>query len=272
MDNIIKKINFGHFGRRPKKLVPALFLHLQKTAGTTIQNMARYHYGNESVISHDDYKSLGLDKCRKFPFVSGHFGIKFAKPLMENRFSFIFLRDPINRLLSLYRYYMSVPYGKCPIGDLAKNVDMSSFFDDIHGPDHHAIIWNHQATQLAYGWGNELVVDEDSNKPTKMSHDSILQIAKHNLTRFDYVGFVETFDKDIRIIFTKIGVRPKKIVNIHANATNKDEFTLESLPADIIAKLTTRNEIDKMLYDHALHRYGQKKNWISTIYDRLVKI
>ena len=37
------------------KLKPVVFLHLQKTAGTSIINVARQFYGDKKVISHDDY-------------------------------------------------------------------------------------------------------------------------------------------------------------------------------------------------------------------------
>ena len=80
----------------------ALFLHTQKTAGTSIQAMARATYGEDAVCSHADYIALGQAGCAALPFVSGHFGYCFAQPLMQGRYCFTFLRDPIDRLVSLY--------------------------------------------------------------------------------------------------------------------------------------------------------------------------
>jgi hypothetical protein len=34
---------------------PALFLHIQKTAGTTMVTLAQQHYGRENVASHGDF-------------------------------------------------------------------------------------------------------------------------------------------------------------------------------------------------------------------------
>ena len=34
---------------------PALFLHIQKTAGSSIVDLARLAYGSDKVISHGDY-------------------------------------------------------------------------------------------------------------------------------------------------------------------------------------------------------------------------
>jgi hypothetical protein len=76
------------------KLKPVVFLHLQKTAGTSIINVARQFYGNKNVISHGDFfldqngSPITGDKFaqpefmeRRFgniPFISGHFGYDFA--------------------------------------------------------------------------------------------------------------------------------------------------------------------------------------------------
>ena len=89
---------------------PALFLHIQKTAGSSIVDLARQAYGSDEVVSHGDFflqpapSSLDAlvdakgDGSREFAdhaFISGHFGFGFAQPMMQGRYSFTFLRDPI---------------------------------------------------------------------------------------------------------------------------------------------------------------------------------
>ncbi len=36
-------------------LKPAIFLHIQKTAGSSMVDLARLAYGSEEVVSHGDY-------------------------------------------------------------------------------------------------------------------------------------------------------------------------------------------------------------------------
>jgi hypothetical protein len=82
---------------------PAIFLHIQKTAGTSIVDLARRHYGNENMTSHGDhlegFKQFPLkdkffeterilSKYEATPFISGHFGYDFSKPFMNVRYSF----------------------------------------------------------------------------------------------------------------------------------------------------------------------------------------
>ena len=74
--------------------------------------MARESYGNENVISHGDYVDLGVEGCSRKRFVSGHFGFVFAEPLMSERYCFTFLREPKQRLESLYRYCRNTN-GRC---------------------------------------------------------------------------------------------------------------------------------------------------------------
>jgi hypothetical protein len=102
-----------------KNLKPALFLHIQKTAGTAIIELARFAYGARNVISHGDYlrgvqysptagnvqvNERVLQEFHNIQFLSGHFGYGFAKHYMADRYSFAFLRNPVERVLSFYFY------------------------------------------------------------------------------------------------------------------------------------------------------------------------
>ena len=83
------------------ELMPALFLHIQKTAGTSIVSAAREHCGDANMITHGDYMSRTSEELADVPFISGHFGYDFARQLMGERYSFTFLRKPVDRVLFL---------------------------------------------------------------------------------------------------------------------------------------------------------------------------
>lgn len=254
---------FIRLGRKltKKQLKPALFLHIQKTAGTSVQAMARKHYGNQSVISHADYAHLGPEGCKKIPFVSGHFGMEFSKSLIENRYSFVFLRDPIERLISYYVYCLNAPIDESFSSRMAKSVDMISFFDDAHGEAHWSCIWNHQSSQLAWGWGHE-AVGGNAFYPWTVSDGRVLEAAKSNLAIFDYVGFVDTFNTDIKSIFKNLGVPPNEIDLVHNNKS-QIQFKYSELPSDVRAKLMDLTRIDRMLYEYAINKYGSKNQFIN---------
>ena len=66
---------------------PSLFLHIQKTAGSSIVHYARLSLSSDKVMSHGDYLKGGFRRG-KLPgdfkdctFVSGHFGFDFARQM-----------------------------------------------------------------------------------------------------------------------------------------------------------------------------------------------
>lgn len=224
----------------------SLFLHTQKTAGTSVQVMARWAYGNDNVCSHADFVDLGVEGCAKLPFVSGHFGIEFAKPLMRGRYCFTFLRDPIERLISFYTFCAAQDSDKFPIYAAARNNSMEDFFrlGLPHGDLSHTL-WNHQVWQLAHGNGAYLVGKRLGI--TSFEPGDLLEAGKQNLSLFDYVGLVETFDEDIAEIFSHLG-KPDEIIrksNVSPKKSNYED--LSPATRQILLDLT---ELDRALYSH----------------------
>jgi hypothetical protein len=226
----------------------ALFLHTQKTAGTSIQAMARWAYGNKNVVSHADYIELTREGCESFPFVSGHFGFEFARPLMDGRYCFTFLRDPIERLISLHAFCAAQNSDDIPIYYLARRNDLEGFLKAAAIEPYRGSLWNHQVWQLAVGRDVPPLVFIDDFQPSKL-----LTMAKRNLRAFDYVGFVETFDEDATEIFKAIGVESPDLLSFNVSASKP---SVESLPASTVVLLRELTALDRKLYRHAWLRYG----------------
>jgi hypothetical protein len=146
---------------------------------------------------------------------------------------------------------------------MAKSVDMISFFDDAHGEAHWSCIWNHQSSQLAWGWGHEAVSD-NVFYPWTVSDGRVLEAAKSNLAILDYVGFVDTFDKDIKSIFKNLGVPPNEI-DLFRNNQSKIKFKFSELHPDVRAKLMELTKIDRALYEYAIKKYGSKNHTLQQI-------
>ncbi len=67
---------------------PALFLHIQKTGGSSILSLARRAYG--SAIGHAEYASMSDDELARVEFLSSHIGFDLAKIHLDARHSFTF--------------------------------------------------------------------------------------------------------------------------------------------------------------------------------------
>jgi hypothetical protein len=240
---------------------PAAFVHIQKTAGTTIVNLARSAYGNEHVISHGDffdgldhfpladYEYFQKEQMRKkfgnIRFLSGHFGYDFAKQFIRDRYSFTFLRNPVERVLSFYFYCKSCDPTKFEIYELSQRLSLNEFLKlGFSAPQIRGFIWNCQVVQLAHGFG--------SSKGSDMTEKELLNLAIRHLNDFSYVGFTETFEKDRDNILRDLGIAvpEEKIIS---NA-NPDRPVFDDLSRPTKKLLLDLTELDRVLYNKAWHR------------------
>jgi Sulfotransferase family len=240
------------------KLKPVVFLHLQKTAGTSIINVARQFYGKNNIISHSDFfldsngRELVDDKFFQpeymqnrfgnISFISGHFGYDFAKQFMADRYSFTFLRDPVERVLSFYFFCKTRNPNQFKTYELAQRLSLDEFLKlGFTDPIIKAHVWNYQASQLAVGWGtsDNLVLQDEE----------LLDLAIQHLDNFSYVGFTETFEKDQEGILKDIGITIP--VGNHKCNTNPGRPLFDGLPQSSKNLLLELTELDRVLYEKA---------------------
>lgn len=202
-----------------KNLKLAVFLHIQKTAGTTIIELARTAYGIHNVLSHDDYLK-GINSCsltgevkvdekvlhgfHNIPFLSGHFGYGFAKRYMPGRYSFTFLRHPIERILSFYSFCRKSDPKQFELYKLSQKTTLNEFLrTGLVDPEIKQFIWNNQVWQLAGGFG-----DVGTRPLSSFEGIELLELASKHIDEFCYIGFVETFEADRDRILKDLGIVP----------------------------------------------------------------
>lgn len=226
---------------------PALFLHIPKTAGTSIVDIAAPYYG-EGLISHGDYHGCPPSDFRNVPFVSGHFGYSYARPLMDGRVSFTFLREPRERVLSYYYFCRSRDPQEWPVYALAQQLTLVEFlrlaFSDGNVK---SAIWNGQVWQLAHGWANL-----DRRNITLWEPAELLELAIRHLDEFDHVGLTETFQQDQDVILDLLEI-PRPEVSVTSNRTENRPRVAELEPA-VQEVLTELTELDQVLYDEVCAR------------------
>ena len=228
-------------------LIPALFQHIQKTAGTTIVEIASQYYGS-NMTSHGDHVGKPPEELMGVPFVSGHFGFDFARQLMPERYSFTFLRDPIARVLSMYHFCRRQKPDASPMYRIGRRPGLPRRLPPASdSPVVQSRIWNNQVWQLAHGWANLDKRQIDDFEPSRL-----LEMAQENLTAFSHVGFTEDFETDRDIILDGLGLqRPEK--KIIANARKQpSEAGLSSTEMELLEQLTA---LDQVLYNHAWKMY-----------------
>jgi hypothetical protein len=235
--------------------VPALFLHIQKTAGTSIVHLARQFYG-EGITSHGECWGRNPEELKHIGFVSGHIGYHFARPLMENRYAFTFLRDPAERILSMYYFCHGRNPDEFEIYQKARELDLVGFLEA--GLTDHCVrknIWNNQVWQLAHGYAHL-----DDRSIEDFGDAELLELAKTHLAQFSYVGFTETFDADAAVILRALGLpKVKRMPRMNASPERPEGKALSS---EIKARLDELTVLDRALYDYAWTQFpaARRKN------------
>ena len=222
---------------------PAVFMHIQKTAGTSLISMVRQIYGKGEVTSHGQFLSLSISELDRHKFVSGHFGFAVVDALQKERFSFTFLREPRVRILSQY-YYMRTMVGSAyEIHKMAQRMSLDCFLEAaISGdPVIATHLFNQQTFQLAHGW-----ICSGVEAPKKLDRDDTIMLALENLRSLNYVGLVETFDADCLHIFKALGVPEVRLE--HRNKGPRC-IRLSEISSRTRDQLNALTEFDDILYN-----------------------
>lgn len=231
--------------------IPALFLHIQKTAGTSLVNHARQFYG-ASLTSHGECWGKNPEQLRNIGFISGHMGYDFARHLMPGRFTFTFLRDPAERILSMYYFCRNRDPGQFEIYRKAREMALPDFLKAaLTDPCVRMHIWNNQVWQLAHGYTHL-----DGRTVDDFSEAKLMCLAKEHLGKFSYVGFTETFDTDAAAILRTLRL-PEVTQVLRLNAT-PDRPKVAELSRGIKGMLDELTVLDRALYDYAWNEFSAK--------------
>jgi hypothetical protein len=104
---------------RPKKSVELISIHIPKTAGTSLKNILQSQYSDAVEFLYHD--NLGKNKLLKkgLPIklnhrgvrcLHGHFPAKLnLKEFYPNAKIITWMRDPVERMISTYNYYKTLP-------------------------------------------------------------------------------------------------------------------------------------------------------------------
>lgn len=242
------------------KIVRGIFLHIPKTAGTSLVTEMRWHYGNNACASHHDH-AVALDDYsmrHKFfqspekvshyaalPFISGHFGFKFCERFMDKRYAFTFLRNPAERLISFYYFCKNRNDPSFLLYRTAQQTSFNDFLDMALEKGHwlRFWLWNNQTWSLA--WGN---FAPEYKNVDDFSADELLRLAKEHAERLDYIGFVESLEEDKRHILRALGIGAARVhepCNIMLQRPR-----LEDLPTPTRKRLARLTELDNELYQY----------------------
>ena len=238
-----------------------IFVHVPKTAGTSIRSLLCKKLGPSNISPPFDAKPLSVEQAYQldsYSMIFGHISYSDIKKFFPDRKLITFLREPVARCLSIYGFFrQQTEHPLIPLDQiksennpyeatsLARQLDVDSFFMSNHP---HVL----QNVQNRIVWQLGATVQYSSRD----NENNVLQSAKNFINDIDFVGFYEDFDCDTD--------RLQKYLSFScATHIPRLNFTRSPIRSHDISESTRKlicdlNELDICLYDYAISHL--KKN------------
>ncbi|WP_429447249.1 sulfotransferase domain-containing protein [Paraburkholderia sp. WC7.3g] len=251
-----------------------VFLHIQKTGGTSLQNMITDAFSDQPVYrEHADTLYLrSAAELAQYRLFLGHFNYDSISYIPKSRISVVtFLRDPKQRLVSLYRFWRAHESDHPSFHEkmaLANQLGMEEFCRTISSWREYET-WNHIAWAVMgeRGWMH-WTTRMEAAEADQADKVSILQEFRHaareRLNEFSFIGMQDDFARSTAMladILKRPDLNPR-----HDHAVNQligtELFFKKCLPEvsstpgldRAIAELT---QLDSIIYDEARQIYLQ---------------
>ena len=226
-----------------------IFLHIMKTAGTTLFKIVEQQYPEDSIFHYvpmragkrlDDLNQWPQEQRDRLRFFHGHGCYGTHESLNKPSRYITMLRHPVKRVVSLYYFIhhnpkrSTPPEGHCPT--LTSYMDAGLFAVD-----------NAQTRAIA----GKAAADFPYGECTA----ELLDIAKQNLAQFLAVGTTERFDESLLVFRYVLGLD-----NILYARTNENtrKPKIEDIDPKEIALVKSFNQLDEELYLYANQLLDEK--------------
>jgi len=249
----IKKTNLlvEDYQKEEKKFI---FLHIQKTAGTSFQNMLVDAYENNRVYHEhgDSIASKKFDEILQFKVFAGHFNYdSLEKFPFKDRNLFTILRDPSDRIISLYNFWRaheSSAKGYHLGMDMARKHSLAEFLRQSYIKES-SHVWNH-ITWCIMGrkkWGEwKILMRETPFQERQALLNQFQNEIKLRLKDFIFIGFQDKFEESVKNIFELMGKPQPKMRHDHSIEQLSKKTSSIKLLKKIIPNKNESYEIQKM--------------------------
>ena len=231
---------------------PIFFVHLQKTAGTSLNFRLRHQFPRDAiypqkvdegsvpaVISVDHLLGRWREHRDEIRIVTGHFPLCTTELLGGGFTTFTVLRDPVERTLSYLRHHR-----KMTPDDAHRSLE--EIYDDPFR--FHGLIHNHMVKMLSL-----TTAEMDDGMLTRVAFTpERLERAKENLAGVDIVGVHSRFDEFCDELARQFGWdlgEPQ-----HANRTEPVD-----VPASFLERIAEDNAMDRELYEFTCRLDEQRR-------------
>ena len=254
------------------------FLHIAKTAGTSLINILDQYYEADEIspvtLSHQ-ITEMGPDALLNYKLIRGHLGcapINIFNQYNKKINIVTFLRDTVLRSISHYNHLLRHKdhwlYNHLPSG----NLTLAEF---LQFPPARKLITNFQTRNLALYFEllNKVFYDENGNKlsnnmgnlltfaklPKIYNHsDYLLDNAKKTLDKARFVGITEYFSESVNVMMQEIFPFQKN-TDYFENIAPSDMLSKMDVTDKEINEIRDLNNLDIEIYEYAKEIFKKMK-------------
>ena len=224
---------------------PIIFLHIPKTAGTTVQHIMHNEYRGLKFFTSGYYKQIEIfkklsdEEKKKIKVIKGHFPFGVHENYPGPITYFTFFRDPVKRSISDFNYlyqnntlafHEEIMRKQYSLKDMLNGGYIKNF-DNCH------VRFLAGANDLEYG---------------KVNEETYALALKNFDTYFEAFGISERIDESLIYIKRKLNWSMPFYVN--ANVSEKSSY-VKKFDEETFRLLEHYNKFDNMLYDHACKKF-----------------
>ena len=230
-----------------------LFVHIPKTAGTTLKTILEKQYSANdrcelySGLPSTDGNPWILASQSRPRAIIGHFHYGLhsrpeVRPILEDDFQYAtFLRDPVARVVSQFNHVMNS--------------------DD---PLHREIFAKHPTLErfLQHGWARNVqtqTLTDWCSDQIEREPDSAVRVAIDIMRdHFRVVGVTERFDESLILFAQAFGWRLPMYVPVNLATSRTRRLRVKDLDDLLIARIRDANRCDISIYEHAVSVLGRR--------------
>lgn len=255
-----------NFPKNTEQEKSVIFLHIPKTAGSTLNRIIARQYEQKSIFSIyglrrnerecesiDEFKRLPEARRREIKVLQGHIGFGLHEYLPQPSTYITILRDPVDRIISHYYFVLRDPDHYLYNEVTSKHMSLKDYVCSGISPE------------LDNGQTKLLSTTTAVNSYTQGSNE-MLESAKKNIKEhFALVGLTERFDETLILLKRSLNWTPPFYTK---QKVTKNRPIKEDVSKDILKLIEKSNELDIELYKYVENllkeQINQSANFLET--------